>query len=319
MTEPEEPSTPASPWRPDIGEPIAVLAGTLALLAVLGLWIHPFSKALVDSLALGALLALAVYLIRGAAFLVRRFSDPEASRDLASGLVMGIGLVILAVVVALLQVPADLDRAAFMTDLETRQTMALIGKDLPHLDITERHYREAFPIMELVRIQADRTRQASADFQRTIQFAKDPFNPRILGSDEGRKDARTRLSNLRSTGETMEQEALRLVGPGFLEKVQGLQVPDALKQDVARATTQNRQFTDCLEWIRVERKLVDCVDQAYTLAEKHLLLPQGQAPIWDGKASLDAFKELAGQSHELAMEAERLRQATMVQLVDDPR
>ncbi|HJU83911.1 MAG TPA: hypothetical protein VJ600_06850 [Holophagaceae bacterium] len=319
MTRSEESPKPASPWRPDLVEPVVLLAGSLALLAVLGWRVHPFSKALGASVAWGGLLSLAVYGVRCAGLLIRRLSDPETSREFASGLALGSGLVILAVIVALIQVPPDLDRATFMAELKARQTLALMGKDLPPLEFTERHYREALPIMELAHAQAERTRQASADFQRTAQYMKDPLNPRSLSSEEGRKEARTRLSNLKSTGEAMEQEALRLVGPEFLEKLQALPVPASLKVDVAQATSQNHQFADCLEWIRVNRKLVDDLDHAYTLAEKHLLLPKGQPPLWDGQAPRDAFVKIGGEYEKLVAQAETLRQRTMVQVVEVAR
>lgn len=319
MTRPEETPQPASLWRPDLCEPLVFLAGTLALLAVLSGRIHPFPRTLTASLAGGGLLAVAAYGLRGAWLLVRRLLDADAARDLASGLVLGSGLVILAVVVALVQVPPDLDHAAFLTDLETRQTLALMGKKLPPLEITERRYREAFPIMELVRTQAERTQQASADFQRTAQYAKDPFSPRSLGSEEGRKDARTRLANLKTTGEAMEREALQLVGAEFLEKVQALPVPAPLKEEVVQATGRNTRFADCLEWIQVNRRLVDRIDQAYTLAEQHLLLPKGQPPVWDGPTPMEAFRKLAEEAQELSAHSEQLRLRTMVQIVEDLR
>lgn len=310
---------PASPWRPDIFEPAVLVVGTLVLLAVLGMRIHPFPAALKFSVMGGGAMAALVYLVRSLGLLVRRFSDPEATRELGSGIALGGGLIMVSLLLALVQVPPDLDRRALLNDLETQRTLALMGKDLPSLKITERRYREAYPLMKSMRELAERTSQASADFQRTAVYAKSPFTQHSLGTPEGRKEAKVRLESLRSTVRVLEEEAQRLVGPGFVASLGQYALSDDLRQQVEQATTHNRQFNDCLEWIDVNRTMMDRIQQAYALAERHLILAKGFDPVWDGPGTREAFRRLEVEIRALADRTEVLRQRTRVSLVDDPR
>lgn len=294
---------------PGLLELATALLGTVLLGGIR----HARNRSLLPGILAALGLALLVYFAR---LLFRRFKPEEGF--LAGFPIAGLLLAATAGTFYALT-PRQVDVAALIEDLEVQQIVGMMGRKLPDMDLESSRYGEARPLAAYIHDQAARTRDLSEKVRLSIEGMGQPLSESEITDPAKRSANLAKLDAIQPQLAALSQEADLLAGHALEAKVQAMTLPAELKSSFLDSVRQNSEFTGCRRFVEVQGLILGVVRQALALADRHLLTRPGQRPVFDGPASLEAYKRLVTQLQNLAAENDSLVESTKIYFTDVKR